>query len=171
MEFLRPEVKEGIWRWREALVGFSVSMLGLFWAINSIGFMSIVGTSLAIAGALLVFAGIQRARFRVGSGGTGVVYVDEGQVTYYGPIDGGTVSVADLTLVELDPNSKPFSEWILHDPGSAPLRIPTNAEGAEALFDVFSGLDGLHTEKMLTELNNAPESQVIIWQSKIVALH
>lgn len=171
MEFVRPEVKEGIWRWREALVGFAVSMLGLFWALSSIGFMSIVGTSLAIAGALLVFAGIQRARFRVGSGGSGIVYVDEGQVTYYGPIEGGTVSVADLTLVELDPAAKPHPVWILHDPASAPLRIPTNAEGAEALFDVFSGLEGLQTEKMLTELNNAPDRHVVIWQSKIVALH
>lgn len=171
MELLRPEIKEGIWRWREALIGFAVSMLGLFWAINGIGFMTIVGTSLAIAGALLVFAGIQRARFRVGAGGTGIVHVDEGQVTYYGPVDGGTVSVAGLTRVELDAGKKPSSEWVLHEPNVAPLRIPTNAEGAEALFDVFSALEGLQTEKMLSALQNLAGRQVVIWQSKPVTLH
>lgn len=171
MEFLRPKAKKAIWRWREALIGFAVSMLGLYWAIGGFGILSIIGTSLAIAGALLVFAGIQRARFRIGTGGTGVVQVDEGQVTYYGPVEGGSVAVADLTKVELDPSAKPHSEWILHDPNSAPLRIPTNAEGAEALFDVFARLDGLRTEKMLADLTNAPNRHVVIWQSKAVTLH
>jgi len=171
MEFVRPEVKTGIWRWREALIGMVVSGLGMIWAVTGLGLMSIIGTSLAVAGALIVFAGIQRARFRVADGGKGVVYVDEGQVTYYGPVEGGSVAVADLTLVELDPQSGKQSEWVLHDPHGLPLRIPTNAEGSEALFDVFAGLEGLQTEKMLRDLKSQPDHQVVIWQSKVVALH
>jgi len=59
----------------------------------------------------------------------------------------------------------------LYDPTMAPLRIPTNAEGTEALFDVFSSLNGLQTEQMLATLNSKPNEQVVIWQSKAVALH
>jgi len=171
MEFVRPEVKKAVYRWREALIGFAVSMLGLYWAVSAVGILAIVGTSLALAGALLVFAGIQRARFRVASGGAGVVHVDEGQVTYYGPVEGGSVSVAELMRVELDPVKRKSSEWVLHDPNTAPLRIPTNAEGAEALFDVFAGLEGIQTEAMLSKLKNAPDQQVVIWQANITALH
>lgn len=171
MEFIRSDVRDFLWRWREAIIGFAISMLGIYWALDGIGFISILGTSLAIAGALLVFAGIQRARFRIGNGGAGIVQIIEGQVTYYGPIEGGSVAIADLKRVDLNPGEGSNSEWVLHDLNSAPLKIPTNAEGAEALFDVFAGLEGLQTEKMLGELTNAPEQQVVIWQSNPVTLH
>ncbi|MGB5560626.1 MAG: hypothetical protein WBN04_21755 [Paracoccaceae bacterium] len=171
MQFVRPELKEAIWRCREALIGVFVSILGMYWAIAGDGILQIIGTSLTIAGALLFFAGIQRARFRTGSGGAGVVHVMEGQVAYYGPYEGGAMAVAELTKVELDPTTKPVSQWILHDPHSPPLRIPTNAEGAEALFDVFAGLEGIQTERMLTELTGTPDRQVVIWQAAAPALH
>lgn len=171
MNFIRPEIREALWRFRETLSGIAVSLLGLYWAINDSGFMQIAGTSLAIAGAMLVFAGIQRSRFRAGKGGAGVVHVDEGQVVYYGPYEGGTVVISEMTRVELDPTAKPVSEWVLYVPGQDPVRIPTNAEGAEALFDVFSALEGLQTESMLAELERKPKSQVVIWQAGTAQVH
>ncbi len=171
MQLVRPEVKEAILRCREALIGVFVSILGMYWAIGGTGIMTMIGTSLAIAGAVLFFAGIQRARFRTGAGGAGVVHVMEGQVAYYGPHEGGAMAVADLTKVELDPTAKPTSQWVLHDPHSPPLRIPTNAEGAESLFDVFAKLDGIQLDRMLGELTGKPERQVTIWQASAPALH
>jgi len=171
MKFIRPDILEAISRFRDAIAGVGVSLLGLYWALGEIGPMSILGTSMAIAGALLVFAGIQRGRFRTGAGGAGVVMVDEGQVTYYGPVEGGSVVISDLARVELDPTAEKVSEWVLHDPNTVPLRIPTDAEGAEALFDVFSGLEGLQTEKLLAVLENVQNQQVVIWQSNRAALH
>ncbi|MGR3661158.1 MAG: hypothetical protein ACU0CA_08225 [Paracoccaceae bacterium] len=171
MDFVRPEVTTVIWRFRDAMIGAAVSFIGLYWAINGVGFMVIVGTSVTVAGALLVFAGIQRGRFRAGSGGAGIVHVDEGQVTYYGPIDGGSIVIANLERVDLNPRAKPVGEWILFDPTMAPLCIPTNAEGSEFLFDVFAGLEGMQTEQMLTALNSNPKEQIVVWQAKPVALH
>lgn len=171
MEIVRPEVSTAVWRFRDALIGAAVSFFGLYWAITGVGIMAIVGMSLAVAGALLVFAGIQRGRFRAASGGAGVVHVVEGQVTYFGPVEGGSVIVANLDRVELDPLAEPAGEWILHDETTMPLRIPVNAEGAETLFDVFSGLEGLQTEHMLAVLNGEPNEQVVVWQSKPVSLH
>ncbi len=171
MTFIRPELRQAIWRFREVIIGIAVSLLGLYWAISGLGFIQILGTGLAIAGAMLVFAGIQRSRFRNAQGGCGLVHVDEGQVTYFGPYEGGSVVIAELVRVELDPLARPVSEWVLHASGAAPLRIPTNAEGAEALFDVFSNLEGLHTERMLAHLARPPATRVVIWQAKSLALH
>ena len=171
MQFIRPEIKDAFVRAREAITGVFVTILGAYWALGDSDMMRIIGTSLVIAGALLFFAGIQRARFRIGTGGAGVVHVMEGQVAYYGPYEGGAMAIAELTKVELDPTTRPASHWVLHDPHSPPLRIPTNAEGAEALFDVFASLDGIQTERMLSELTGSPQKQVVIWQAKPPALH
>ncbi len=171
MAFVRAQALQSISRFRDAIAGVGVSLLGLYWAIVGIGAISILGTTLAVAGALLVFAGIQRGRFSTGAGGSGVVLVDEGQVTYFGPIEGGSVVISDLSKVELNPSSDTASEWVLFDPNTRPLRIPTDAEGAEALFDVFSGLQGLQTEKMLAALEAARPQQVVIWRSNRAALH
>jgi hypothetical protein len=128
MDFIRPELLSGFIRFRDAIAGVGVSVLGVYWALSSSGGLAIIGISLAVAGALLVFAGIQRGRFRTGAGGLGVVMVDEGQVTYYGPREGGSAIISELQRVELNPAAEYSPEWILHQPDNGPLRIPTNAE-------------------------------------------
>ncbi|MEE9387382.1 MAG: hypothetical protein V3U96_02125 [Paracoccaceae bacterium] len=171
MAFIRPEVLEAISRFRDAIIGVAVSLVGLYLALGNIGALSILGTSLAIAGALLVFAGIQRGRFRSGAGGSGMVLVDEGQVTYYGPHEGGSVVIADLASVVLDQASEPASQWVLREQGAVQLRIPTDAEGADALFDVFSSLDGMHTGEMLAALENTRAQVVEIWRANPAIVH
>jgi len=172
MSFVRPEVMNALWRWRETLVGAFIALCGMYWAVAQTGILAVVGTSLAIVGALIIFAGVQRTRFRTGTGGPGVVQVHERLVTYYGPYDGGSVSIDSLEAVELDPKAQPAAEWILTEVGSDnPLRIPTNAENAEALFDVFAALDGIKTESMLSKLSEKPGECVTIWMQSQRRLH
>ena len=171
MSFIRPEVLGGIWRWREALFGLFLAACGMFWAVSQQGVLAAIGTSLAIVGALIIFAGIQRTRFRVGAGGPGVVQVHERLVTYYGPLEGGSVSIDALVSVELEPKAKPAAEWVLTESGGTPLHIPTNAENAEILFDVFASLDGIRTENMLTQLRSNPGERVTIWNNSQRRLH
>ena len=102
-------------------------------------------------GALLIIAGIQRGRFRTGSGGPGVVQIVEGRIAYFGPLTGGTAELGQLSRLVLDPSGKP-PHWLLHQPGQLPLAIPLTAEGADALFDAFATLPGLQTERMLAEM-------------------
>lgn len=165
MSFVRPELKAALWRWRESLAGAAVAAFGLWGAVASGGIAEMLAYGFAVAGAVLIFAGIQRARFRVGAGGPGLVEVTEGQVTYFGPTEGGSIAVEQLALVELDPKARPHASWVLSVNGEPPLVIPTNAEGAEALFDVFASLEGIRTERMLAELSRAPGKRVVIWQS------
>ncbi|MEM8632567.1 MAG: hypothetical protein AAGF74_15135 [Pseudomonadota bacterium] len=169
MSFIRPEAQETLWRWREVLVGAALGLLGLWMGWSGIGAQAIVGIVLMVAGVALCAAGWQRGRFRAGRDGAGVVHVTEGQVTYYGPLTGGVLARSEISRVALDGRGTPH--WVLSAPGRDDLAIPTNAEGAEALFDVFSALDGFPTEAMLAALEGPGQEVSVIWQHRTAALH
>ncbi len=163
MSFIRPEAKLTLWRWREVLAAGVVLLVGLSWISGPGGLLGWLGWVLVIVAAALTVVGIQRARFRTGAGGPGVVTIDEGQITYLGPLDGGIVAAREIERLALDPTSNP-AHWVLDQPGQPTLHIPVNAEGAEALFDVFSALPGLKTEAMLAELKSGGVHPVVIWE-------
>ena len=163
MSFIRPEARTTLWRWREVLTGMAVATLGLSWVLGPGGLLGWVGWLLIAAGLALVVVGVQRARFRAGSDGPGIVTVDEGQMTYFGPLTGGAVALSELERLTLDPTTKP-RHWVLHQPGQPPLHIPVNAQGADALFDVFATLPTLRTQHMLNALNDPGDHPVVIWQ-------
>ena len=160
---IRPEAKAALSQWREALVGLGVLALGIYWGFfTGGGLLHWIGYAVALAGVLLIVAGIQRGRFRIGSGGPGIVQVLEGRITYFGPLSGGVADLDALSALSLDPTGKP-PHWMLHQPGQEPLAIPLNAEGADALFDAFATLPGLQTERMLAEMRRDGTRPVEIW--------
>jgi len=164
MSFIRPEAKLALWRWREVLAAGFVLVLGVSWISGPGGLLGWLGWLLVLAAMGLAVIGVQRARFRTGAGGPGVVTVDEGQITYLGPLSGGMVATREIERLALDPTQDP-AHWVLEQPGMPVLHIPVNAEGAEALFDVFSTLPGLKTEQMLSELKGRASHPVVIWES------
>jgi hypothetical protein len=165
MSFIRPEAAAGLNRWREALYGGAVLFLGLFWLFGSRGLLHLLGYPVAILALVLIWVGIQRARFRSASDGAGAVQVDEGQITYFGPMTGGATALADLERLTLIRNLKP-AHWRLDTPQQDSLLIPVNAAGSEALFDAFATLQGLQTERMLAELNGPGDQPVVIWERR-----
>ncbi len=169
--FIRPELRAAIVQWREALVGLAILALGLWWALTGLGALALLGWVLVIGGAALALTGAQRARFRTGQGGPGVVAVDERQLSYFGPLEGGVMDVENLRLLELEPDARPAPHWVLTDITGARLHIPTTAEGADALFDVFATLPGIRTEAMLAQLGRAPDQRVTIWERVPPQLH
>ena len=169
MSFVRPEARATLTKWREALIGLPVAVLGVYWSA-SYGLLQWIGFAMLAIGAMMVVTGIQRALFKSGRGGPGLVEVDEGEVSYYGPLSGGSVSIRDLTLLSLDPRSKP-AVWVLRQPGQDDLYVPVNAEGADALFDAFAALPGINTAKLVSTLQRAPAHPVVIWQKEAARLH
>ncbi|TMV10291.1 hypothetical protein FGK63_04295 [Ruegeria sediminis] len=165
MSFVRPEAKAALWRWREVLAAVVVALLGVSWIGGPGGLLGWIGWVLVVVAAALAVVGVQRARFRTGAGGPGVVTVDEGQIAYMGPLTGGMVAAREMERLALDPTARP-AHWILEQPGQPTLHIPVNAEGAEALFDVFATLPGLRTEQMLSELNGGAAHPVVIWERR-----
>ncbi len=167
MNFIRPEVRRGLLRWREVIVGAVTLALGLRLALTSFGALFLIGSGLALAGAALIVAGIQRARFRSGGGGSGVVDIDERQITYFGPYGGGAVSVDDLIEIGVDPSRS----WLMRDIHGTHLMIPMNAEGADALFDAFTAVPGLTPARLVEAARSAPQRYTTIWAKPQGRLH
>ena len=164
MSFIRPEARATLWRWREVLAGVALTPVGAWWSFGVTGWLgNAVGFAVLALAALLLVLGVQRARFRAGSDGPGVVQVVEGRVAYFGPLTGGAVDMAEITRLSLDARNRPAT-WVLVQPGVDTLHIPVTAKGAEALFDAFAALPGLRTEYMLRALNDTTTRETVIWQ-------
>jgi hypothetical protein len=163
MSFIRADARAALWRWREVVTGAGLAALGLWWTVALTGLLHWLGYVVILVAGAITIMGMQRARFRHGGGGPGVVRVDEGQVAYFGPLTGGVVAIRDLDSVALDPSGHP-AHWVLSQAGAPDLHIPVNAEGAEALFDAFAALPGLRTEHMLAQMQRLPAYPTVIWQ-------
>ncbi|MEM9551818.1 MAG: hypothetical protein AAGA05_11615 [Pseudomonadota bacterium] len=163
MSFVRPEVQTSLLQWRETLIGIALLCLGGYWSFGVGGLLGWIGIVVALAGIALAFVGMQRARFRARGRGPGVVLIDEGEITYMGPLNGGSVAVAELSMLVLDPTARP-AHWVLQPTDRTALHIPVNADGADQLFDAFAGLPGIKTSHMLAQLHGAPEHPVVIWE-------
>lgn len=162
---IRLEVAAALRRWREALTGAAVIALGLYWILVSGGLLFWVGWVALAVGAALIVAGIQRARFRMGGGGAGIVTVVEGRVTYFGPLSGGVIDLDALEQLSIDHSARP-AHWMLHQSGQPPIAIPVDAEGADALFDVFAALPGMRTEYLLRVLHRTGDHATVVWRTE-----
>ena len=167
MTFVRDEVRDALVRWREALFGALLAAVGIRLILTTYGALFLIGCGAVVAGIALVFAGVQRARFRTGGGGAGVVDVDERRITYFGPFGGGSLAVADIVEIGVDPSRA----WLLRDTHGTHLMIPMNAEGAEALFDAFSAVRGLSHARLVEAARSAPQEYTTIWRKSQMRLH
>lgn len=165
MQFIRPEARSAIWRWREALAGAGLAGLGLYWILGPGALLAVIGWIALLAGLALGWVGTQKARFRSAGQGPGVVLVDEGEVTFMGPIEGGSLALADLERLTLDPTARP-PHWVFSTKHRDVLHVPVNAEGSDQLFDAFATLPGLKTEKMLAELSAGGAYPIVIWERR-----
>ena len=166
MNFIRPEARELMWRWREVLAGALAGVFGAWAVLAGRGVVAALGVVLVVVAVALVVAGWQRGRFRRGRGGPGVLQITEGQLTYFGPFSGGALALASVGEVVLNPLPRAGPVWELRGADGDPLRIPANAQGAEALFDAFAGLPGFDTEMMLARLADPGPVPVTLWVSK-----
>ncbi len=165
MSFVRPEASRQLKRWREALIGLGVLMVGAWWAIAFNGIVSWVGTALCVAGVVLAITGVQRGRFRSNTGGPGLVQIDEGRVTYFGPLTGGSIDLAEMSDLAFDPTGEP-AHWRLSQPGQPQLFIPISAAGNDLLFDAFSTLPGLRSDALISAQRGTSKEIRHIWTRK-----
>jgi len=162
--FFRPEAMATLRRWREALIGLVVLVAGGFVALAALTiFILGVGIAFVAIGLFLIWGGVQRGRFRRAATGPGIVTLDEGRVTYMGPLDGGVIDIEDMTVLMLDNRSRP-PVWVLRQNHAAPVHIPVTATGADRLFDAFLRLPGIHTGQMVWKLNRSGTGLVLIWE-------
>lgn len=169
-DFVRPAVRAGLWRWRESLSGLAVIGIGLWWLATFFQPVQWLGWAFAALGLAIALGGAQKARFRRGVDGPGTVLIDERRLSYFGPLTGGILDLDDATRLELEPVAHPAPHWVLSGVGGQGLAIPVNADGADALFDLFASLPGLRTSALLDALEKPPKTRVTIWERPPVRL-
>lgn len=179
---IRPEVRAQIVRYREAIVGGALALLGVWWAIGSLGLLKWMGVALALFGAAIAWQGLLRARIRRGTGGVGMVQIDERQVIYLAPVGGGFASLDLVQEISIARDMAGLPVWRFRT-GAELLTIPTSAEGSEALFDALTVLPDIDIPAAIRAVNAAMDGtrdgtrdgrssdRVVIWSRKVVSLH
>jgi len=151
MPLIRPSARATLTRWREVALSAAVALAGLWIATRGGPILAVAGLALAALGAGLTLTAFRRLRFAQDIAAPGLVEVVEGEVRYFGPPFGGTVSLADLTEIRLL-ILRGRRLWRLKQSDGQALLIPVDAAGAETLYDGFTSLPGLDMGQVLTAL-------------------
>lgn len=161
MPLIRPEIASILRRWSEVLTGLAVAGFGL-WALQARGaFFQGLAVLVILAGLALAVIGWRRLRFHRDGTAPGVVQIIEGQISYFGPTDGGFVAVNDLVELHLVESG---ASWRLIAQDGTRLEIPVAAAGTDALFDTFTRLPDLRMQALLDALDMAdPPAIRVIW--------
>lgn len=162
---IRPEIQQAAWRARELLAGAMLIVLGLWASLGSFGLLRWIGVALVVIGLATAFTGVQRLRLRPNGPGLGAIETDEGKLTYWGPLNGGTVDIDDLIELAIDTGNRPIT-WVLSDQQGTTLYIPTTATGHDALLDWLSSLPGLSTARLanlLAQARATPPERRVVW--------
>lgn len=175
MSFIRPRVRAVLFHWRAAIVGAGLVLVGIYLVATGLTAQRFIGFGVIGLGLVIVWDGIRRARFPAPGGGAGVVEVDERRITYFGPEGGGSVSIDGLlsvTIVTTDMG--PFASdlfWQFQDTADQQLIVPSNAEGAEALFDALSALPGVNYGAVIAASGSTKPQSFDIWRRSPRRLH
>lgn len=161
-------------KWREALAGAALSALGAWHAMFGTGIIPYVGLAIAMAGAILLFTGFQRARIRSGKDGPGMVEVIERQVTYFSARNGVSFSLDDVSAINIDTTGGPNDEemvWVFDVRGEGTFHIPGDAVGSEKLFDAVAGFMGANTRNVIRASGAKTTERFPVWEDKSRRLH
>lgn len=175
MNFIRPELRAVLWRWREVGVGLGLLGLGIYWFLTSFGFLQFVGLIIGFIGVSVVLAGVQRARVTQRSGGGGVIELDERRLTFLNAEGGLVIDLPSVSRIEIETTGQgPYEDdlfWCFYQNNGHQARIPASAVGSELLFDALASFPGADYEKVIAASGSTTENVFVIWQKDRRALH
>ena len=166
--FLRPEARRTLYRWREVLAALVLAALGLWIALDHGRIVPAFGWVLVAVAVPMGAIAVRRMRFAGSGEGPGVVDLIEGKVTYMGPYYGGAVALDDLEALSLRRAGDGKTYWVLAEVEQV-LVIPTDASGADILFDAFTRLEGLSTPHLLASLRRTEPGTITLWRKAPLA--
>ena len=173
---MRPELRLTAYRWREALIGLALVVVGLWVAIGSRGNVIFgIGLVLAALGLIVCVTGAQRALLRRAGGGVGLVEIRERQLTYFSGTGGLAISLDDVRRIAIETRAadavQSEMDWLIDVVGQPTLRIPAAAEGAEAIFDALAGFPGADYAAVLRASGASAPARFEIWHAPSRRLH
>lgn len=153
MSIIRPDMRRHIRRWGEVGAALVVALAG--GALMRAGgyFLFPVGAALTLLALGWALTAFRRLSFQRDVAAPGVVEVVEGQVGYFGPNFGGFIALADLTELRLA-EFHGTQHWRLRTSDGEVLLIPTEASGADKLYDAFATLPGIDMAALAAALDN-----------------
>lgn len=165
---IRPEIWAMVERGQEVILATLFALFGL-WLMILGGYIltPIGGAIVALAAAMAVLA-LRRLRFSKPAGAIGVVEVDEAQIGYFGPTEGGFISLQDMTELRLL-RVGGSDMWRLKQSDGQSLLIPVSAAGADRLFDAFAALPNMNSADLAQPL--AGSDMRMIWRRAPITDH
>ena len=174
MSFVRPELREALYRWREPIASGALIAVGAWLSFVTTGVPRWLAVAMVGIGVLGLYTGLQRARIRPRSGGRGVVEVDEGQLRYLTGEGGTFLSLKSVTRIEIETTGDgPGADdlfWIFVTPEGT-TRIPGAAPGSEKLVDALSFFEGARYEQVIAASSSTEPRLFIIWQKGRLLVH
>lgn len=175
MSFIRPEAVATLRRYGEP-VFFAIIAGFCFWKgatlLGAGSWFGLLPMAIFMISSLAVVGTIERALVsrRSGSNGPGVVSIQEGRISYFGP-DGGAVLAFDaLISVDITTNDLgPWEidlHWVLSDEIGQTVAIPASAANAEALLDTLGGLPGFDNMAVVVAMGSTENANFRIWRRK-----
>lgn len=176
MSFFRPEAITILRHWGlpAALAAAGLYAIWRGWHLVSSGaWTGYILMTLGLFACLALFGTVERALtgWRGRRGGPGVVTIEEGRISYYGPRAGGVLGIDTLVGVDIvTTDDGPFSDdlfWVLSDQWGQQVVIPGGAKGAEALPDTLGSLQGFDHMAVMKAMSSTANARFEIWRSAI----
>ncbi len=164
MSFIRPEVRAALWRLREVFAAAAFAAAGAWFMVLGGLVLTPLGIGIIVLAAGLGLLAWRRLRFAQSGEAPGVVEMDEGQISYFGPGSGGAVALRELVELRLM-TQQGRRIWRLKQQDGQVLLIPVEAMGAERLFDAFASLPGMDSGALVAAVDPA-RSNVTVPQGR-----
>ena len=175
MSFVRPAAAEALARYAEPAAYAAVAALCLWKGVTLLAGGAWLGAALLAIGAVAAFAALGTAERalvarRSAHAGPGIVAVQEGRISYFGPHGGASVAVDALVRVDIVSDGASGTRWELTDEAGQRLAVPASAANAGALLDVLGALPGFNNMAVVLAMQAEAPGRARIWRRPAPAL-
>ena len=173
MSFIRPEAAKTISTWAEPAI---YAGLAILCGVKGIGLLANghgVGVVLAGIGLFAIFAfygAVTRSAYaqRMREKGPGIVSIQEGRISYLGPLGGAILARDALVSVDIVTNSTAFGaadlHWVLVDEAHQKIAIPGAATDADKLLDALGALPGFDHDALGRAMKAHGNKRIPVWR-------
>lgn len=173
MSFVRPEAQEALRQYGIpavlAVVGAALIWKG--WGMFAGGaWGGLVLIAIGTFACLALFGAVERAiaGWRGRKGGPGMVVIEEGRISYFGPQGGAILALDGLVGVDIVTTSEgPYGDdvfWVLTDETGQMASIPNGAQDSEKLLDTLGSLEGFSHMAVVSAMGSTREARFEIWR-------
>lgn len=170
MSFIRAEAAASLRKYRSFILAGLIGLAGVYILFTGHGTAYLAAVMFLLIAALAAHDGYKRLRFPAGTGGAGVVEVDERRISYLAAQGGKSMSLDDLSRVEIHRNSRGRITWVFYSPGEM-FEVPGDAMGTDKLFDALVALPGVNYAQAEAASQGQGPDLFLIWQKDRTKLH